>query len=109
VNQSRFWEGVAPRSYEEKRKYHRMTLDCALSYVAKGETQPTAGQCKNLSTSGILFVVERAIAVGSRLQINITPERTVVPPLNAAVEVVRVEPGATPEQFRIAARILKIN
>jgi hypothetical protein len=107
--QSRFWEGVAPRAYEEKRKFHRMTLDCPLTFGLAGETKSTAARCLNLSSSGVLFVTERAVQVGSLLRINITPQKAVVPPLDAVAEVLRIVPDADPNRYRIAARITELS
>ena len=103
--QSHVWQNVSPRSYEEKRNFPRMRMDCALSYATAGERGTSEGRCKNLSAQGVLFNTLKPIQVGALVDINITPQRAVVAPFNAVVEVVRVSTAEGVNNYEIAARI----
>lgn len=109
MNHARFWETSMARQYDEKRNFRRMALDCALSYDVPGESSRHSGQCLNLSATGVLFVAQRALDVGHRIHINITPQKTVVAPLNATGEVLRVEPGSEKDTWRVAARLTQVD
>lgn len=106
--QASYWEGVMPRQYEEKRNFHRMSVDCALSFNVLGDKQAATGQCKNLSATGVLFETFHPMSIGSRIQINITPQKSVVAPLNAVAEIVRVEHRGAKNIYQIAARITQL-
>ena len=84
---------MAPREYDEKRDFRRMVLDCPVSYHDPATGEGGTGVLRNLSGSGLLMTCEREIPTGTRLHINVTPERSLVPPLDAEVEVVRVTPA----------------
>ncbi len=105
--ESRFWDGVIPRHYDEKRDFHRMTVDCAMSLRVDGQTNGTA-YCKNLSASGVLFESFHPIPVGTQVHFNITPKTTFVPPLNAVAEVLRVVHRGENNTYDVAARITRV-
>ncbi len=109
MNQPSYWEGVMPRQYEEKRNFHRMAVDCAMSFGVVGEKHVAAGHCKNLSATGVLFDAFQPMAVGARIYINITPQKAVVAPLRAEAEVLRVEHRDDHNTYRIAARITQLS
>jgi hypothetical protein len=106
--QSPVWQNLSPRSYEEKRNFPRMRLDCALSYAAVGERGTSEGRCKNLSAQGVLFNTLKPMTVGALVDINITPQKAVVAPFNALVEVLRVSSAEGVNNYEIAARIKQI-
>jgi hypothetical protein len=105
---SRYWEGVMPRQFDEKRNFHRMTLDCAMSFSVEGQGTPAIGQCRNLSASGVLFESFHPIPVGTRLHFNITPKTSVVEPLNAVAEVLRLVHRGENNTYDVAARITRL-
>lgn len=105
---SNFWHGVTPRNYEEKRNFPRMRIDHKMTFGLAGEKQTAEGRCTNLSAHGVLFTSQRSIPVGAQMELNITPDKSVVAPLNALAEVVRVEQDGTSNAYRIAARITQI-
>ena len=106
--QSQIWQSVSPRNYEEKRNFPRMRMDCALSYATVGERGTSEGRCKNLSSQGVLFNTLKPMQVGALVDINITPQRAVVAPFNAVVEVLRVSSAEGVNNYEIAARIKQI-
>jgi hypothetical protein len=66
-----------------------------------GET----GNCtvRNLSGGGLLIICGQPLPVGARLQVNVTPARSLVSPLDAEAEVVRVT--ATDAGFEIGLAV----
>lgn len=75
--------------YSEKRDYYRMNVQCELQFRPHSSSEYLYGNCLNLSTGGIAFSADEFIATGSEVEIWITPEEAVVPPLHATVEVLR--------------------
>jgi len=94
------------RDYDEKRDFFRMAADCPLTLKHDGTAYE--GHCINLSAGGIFFRTEQTLPVGSDVEIHISPDKSVVPPLNAIVEVIRGEPSATANQFDYACSIKKL-
>ncbi|HKJ70398.1 MAG TPA: PilZ domain-containing protein [Gammaproteobacteria bacterium] len=84
---------MAPADYSEKRSYLRMGVDCPVRCVALDSGRTFTARACNLSAKGILLALEQAFEPGARLEIHLEPQRTIVPPLHAVVEVVRVQPG----------------
>lgn len=81
-----------PRDYAEKRGFNRMTLnDCPLTYRVQGNDEVYNGVAQNLSSSGIRMICDKELEPGTLLEVRITPAMTVVPPLEAVVEVIRVQ------------------
>lgn len=95
------------RDFDEKRDFIRMALDCKIQCkdLASGET--FYGHAHDLSGKGLSFDVDREFAPGARLEVRIVPEKALVPPLYAEVEVVRVEPLMAGRNFNIGARIVE--
>ena len=106
--QSHVWQNISPRSYEEKRNFPRMRMDCTLSYASVGERGTAEGLCKNLSAEGVLFNTLKPMPVGALVNINITLQKAVVAPFNAVVEVVRVSTAEGVNIYEIAGRITQI-
>ncbi|WJW74739.1 PilZ domain-containing protein [Thiohalobacter sp. IOR34] len=94
------------RGYEEKREFMRMLLDCELQCQDVVSGERLLGRAHDLSSEGLAFSLERSFAPGDRLEVRIEPERALVPPLHAEVEVLRVEPAGPGGGFRHGARIL---
>ena len=95
------------RDYDEKRDFQRMALDTRIQCkdLASGET--FYGHAQDLSSRGLSIDTDREFAPGARLEVRIVPERALVPPLYAAVEVVRVEPSVNGQGFNLGVRILE--
>lgn len=93
-------------AYTEKRDHYRMTVEHELQFRPESSPEFYVGYCQNLSTGGISFRSDEFIATGTRLEISLTPAKTLVPPLQATVEVLRAVPDAG--AYRIAGKIKEI-
>ncbi len=80
--------------YSEKRDFTRMDVECVVNYRRSGESEMRQAVGHNLSAGGVQFETEEEIAVGAQLEIVISPQKNLTPPLEATAEVVRVEPSA---------------
>jgi len=78
------------RAYSEKRNFIRMKINAPVQ-VKAGDESFTA-RCKDLSGSGILIQTERALALGTAVEIFIEQEGDKLLPFRATGEVVRVDP-----------------
>ena len=108
MTQSHSGQNSSPCNYEEKRNFRRMSMDCAMSFTTPGERSTSPGYCKNLSAQGVLFSTLIPIQVGALVDINIAPQKAVVEPFNAVVEVLRVSTVEGQHDYEIAARIKQI-
>lgn len=96
---------MPPRDYEEKRDYIRMLLDHPVQCTDTATGDRFTGQAKDLSGTGLCLELTRDCAPGALLDVRIEPDKAVVPPLHALVEVVRVEPDVSGERFRVGTHI----
>lgn len=84
------------QDYSEKRDYPRMYINSVARYRVQGGDQVGSAVAKDLSGGGLLLQVESTFAIGTRLNVEIRPQRDITPPLYAEVEVVRCQAdGAT--------------
>lgn len=79
--------------YDEKRNFIRMEADCRVAYRPAGGDTFSEGRCVNISGSGVLFSAAEPFEVGQALEIMVTPENKITPPLRAYIEVLRCEPS----------------
>ncbi len=79
------------RDYEEKRDFIRMCVECPMSFTRQGDATVHGATAKDLSGSGLGFSTSQALRLGELLTVRVAPQNSVVPPLQAEVEVVRVE------------------
>jgi hypothetical protein len=96
------------KGHDEKRNFYRMNTNTPLTFKIIGEDQNHVAQCINLSGSGLLLHTEDHINNTTQLEINITPEKTVTPPLHAIIEVVRVEENSQNQSYYVAGVIKEI-
>lgn len=83
---------MLPRGdYQEKRDFSRMGVECRMTYTVVGEIASITAVAKDLSATGLLISTDREVPLGTLLEVCLTPEQSLVPPLEASVEVVRVE------------------
>ena len=87
----------------DERDFRRMTLDCGMTYRPGGSHETYTARARNISSTGVLFVTDRALRSGDQLTINVTPAHAVVQPLNARVEVIRV--AADGADYSVACKI----
>jgi PilZ domain-containing protein len=76
-------------TYEEKRKFIRMEVDCDLTFKFADSDQVYQGRCTSLSGSGVAFTTDEQFDIGIGLEIRITPKNPATPPMIAFVEIVR--------------------
>ncbi len=95
------------RNFDEKRDFFRMAANCVVTYNKAGEKKQHHGKCINLSAGGVLFTSKEDLSCGEKITLNITPDKAIVPPLNAVVEVIRCTPQASGEN-EIAGTIIEL-
>ncbi len=76
-------------SYDEKRDYIRMPIDCDVSYNIIGNSEKFYGKGTDLCASGVMFLSDKDLALGTILKIHIHPHIKTVKDLTARAEVVR--------------------
>ena len=82
--------------HSESRQFIRMDVSCEITYKFPDSGELYVGECLNISGSGILFKSPRSIEGGVALEITISPDNVLTPPMKAYVEVIRskeIEPG----------------
>ena len=92
--------------YNEKRLFCRLPIAAELTYKIKGESKTYTGQCRNLSHSGIQFDTERLLEEGASLEITIDTKSDKFKPMNAIIEILRVDPLDNSE-YKVSAKILE--
>jgi len=97
-----------PREFDEKRDFIRITVDCSLTYKVPQADAVEYGQAKNLSGRGMMFIAPRAVEVDSELEVTISPDQPVTPPLHALVKVVRVAKQRRGDGFEVGAVIQSV-
>ncbi len=92
----------------ERREFQRLPLQCKIEYKQPGDQDILYGTGRNLSGSGISFTTDRAVTVGTELEIDVIPTTDKLQPLSALIKVVRMEPSPSARQFVIGGAIQKI-
>lgn len=87
----------------ERRQFIRMQTRCKMTYRFPQSTETFEATCQDLSGAGIKFTTCRPIDLGKALEIRIAPANPVTPPLEAFVEVLRVE--EQDGEYEVAAAI----
>lgn len=87
----------------ERRRFIRMQTRCKMTYRFPQSTETFEAICQNLSGAGLLFTTYYPIEPGKALEIRIAPANPVTPPLEAFVEVLRVE--ERDGEYEVAAEI----
>lgn len=95
-------------NHAEKRDFYRMNTVSPITYKIVGEPQLHEAKCLNLSAGGILITTDRAITESTQLEVTITPQKSIVQPLHAIVEVVRVDADADNGSYAVAGTIREI-
>jgi hypothetical protein len=97
------------RSYEEKRDFIRVPVDCEVALEAAANGRRFTGIGKNLSASGVLFHTDELLAPGDRLEIHIESSQALLSVLDATIEVIRVEPVAESACYAVGSAIRRIH
>ncbi len=92
--------------YDEKRLFCRIPVNADINFSIPDDTNEHIGQCINLSHSGILFDTEYGLSEGQTLKVFIDTKSEKFQPMNATIQVIRVETAAE-NQNRIAGKILE--
>ncbi|MGB5201099.1 MAG: PilZ domain-containing protein [Sedimenticolaceae bacterium] len=92
---------------DEKRNYPRMGIECPARFTVVGGEDGGA-VVKNLSGGGLLIWIEREIAPGSALKIEVIPCNDTTPPLLAEVEVLRCTAVDDGGSFAVACQIHRV-
>lgn len=83
---------VMTHDYDEKRDFYRMTIDSPVTFRVEGGDQTHHGVAKDLSAIGMLIVSQQEAPVGATVEVSMRTENSLVPPLRARGEVLRVKP-----------------
>ncbi len=97
------------RSFDEKRDFYRMGIDCGLTFKTTDGTQQGSGVCHNLSAGGVAFDTDQALSVGTGINIRIEPGSDVTSALEALAQVVRCDEKPLGNGYHVAATIIEIN
>lgn len=79
------------RSYEEKRDFIRVPVECEISLQDAVSGKRFLANGKNLSASGVLFFTDEPLQPGDRLEMRIEARQALLSVLDASIEVLRVE------------------
>ena len=96
-------------NYTEKRNFIRIPINHEMTYKVDGSSYLEQGVCLNLSADGVLFSASQHFNPGTIIDINITPKQSVVTPLDAMVEVVRVTDNEINDKYSVAGIIKVMN
>ena len=80
--------------HNERRDYIRMGMNIGLSVTRNGNGSVYSGRCLDLSHTGIQIETETALASGERIAIRLDLGNPKFQPVQASIEVLRVEEGA---------------
>lgn len=97
------------RHEEERRAALRVEVSCKLNYSDKVTGRSNNGTLNNLSTSGLAFLANEDIDLGALLDVRLDPGNTLIPPLDATIEVIRVDTVENLRSYNVAGRITQIN
>lgn len=93
--------------YSEKRDFMRMAVECPMTFSIQGESAVYSATARDLSASGLLILCQHEVDEGSLLVVSVKPEQSIVPPLQALCEVMRVSSSA-PGQYELGVKINEI-
>lgn len=75
-----------------------------MSFRLAGEELSREGFCINISGSGVLFEADGPVQLGTAVEVHLVPQKKIVAPLTAFIEVVRCTRTDT-GHYRIAGAI----
>lgn len=99
---------LTERTYEEKRNFIRMKVDTIVSFTRAESKERYEGRCRNLSGAGMLLETDKKLKIGDRLRVTVPSEGPDFSPLDASVEVVRVDAVPNLHKFMIGVVIRKM-
>ncbi len=101
--------GLSPRSYEEKRDFIRVPVQCEVALETIDSGRRFVAEGRNLSGNGVLFLTEETLQPGDRLNLHIEATQVLTSVLDATIEVVRVEALAGESRYAVGGAICVIN
>ena len=108
--QLRCYPVTGDNEYNEKRDFGRVGVECEMTFQLEKYGERYRGIARNLSATGMLVTTDKEVAKGVRLDVRVQPEESIVPPLEATVEVLRVDRLATGEyELGLTIKELKSN
>ena len=99
---------LTERTYEEKRDFIRMRVDTMVSFQRADSKERYEARCCNLSGAGMLLETDKKLNLGDRLRVTVPSEGPDFAPLDASVEVVRVDPIPNLHKFMVGVVIRKL-
>lgn len=97
------------RQYDEKRNFIRMKIDTGITFTKIDGRERYEARCRNLSGTGMLLETEKKLTLGDRLRVTVPSEGPNFLPLDAIVEVVRVDALPSMHKFMIGVVIRQID
>lgn len=97
------------RHEEERRAALRVSVSCQLDYAEKSSGLVNNGTLNNLSTTGLAFQASEEFELGTLLDVRLNPGNTLIPPLDATVEIIRVDTAEDLRSYNVAGRITQIH
>ena len=95
--------------YSEKREFMRLFINAPLSYQIQGQEEWRQGVGKDLSATGMAFVIDHPVTENTLIDVRLKPGTEITPALEATVKVLRVTktPDDKYELSTIIDRILQ--
>ena len=94
-------------SRTEKRSYYRMRVKAQVSYQQQNMDEILIGECHDLSGGGLSFTTGSRVKPGERLNVRINSSDQRFQPLEACLEVLRVE--MQNNRFLVAGSFTSVN
>ncbi len=82
---------LANQDYSEKRNFIRMKIDTPVEVSVSSDDTSLSGTCRDLSGGGMLIEVDKALPVGTELEVTINSEHSQHPMLKAITTIARVQ------------------
>ena len=80
---------IEETEYSEKREFMRLFINAPLSYQIQGDDEWQQGIGKDLSATGMAFLINESVPVGTLIDIKLKPGTEITPALQATVKVLR--------------------
>ncbi len=97
------------RSYEEKRDFIRVPVECEISLEDRQTGKRFLANGKNLSASGVLFYTDEPLQPGDRLEMHIEAHQVLLSVLDASIQVLRVEPVGDGSSYAAGCEITQLH
>ncbi len=94
--------------YAEKRDFLRLAVECPAKIRLNGARQVEDARVKNISGGGLVLQAAQDIPRGSEVSIVVSPVNSPMPPLVAAVKVVRSEPELAGAGYLVSCSIDRV-